>query len=254
MKPITRSENIVDHINHIYSYSIDPDENQLRNDNEYLYEKNGNSYVVIANTDDIIEKYNLGCLPSMYHDRFEMRRSVRINLNDFILVREHRQVNRKIGNNFSIRCINKDKFDLWDNEEFIKLCIDFAKERYTFGGTITREKIQNIKNNKLINKVLIFENGSGNLGYVFLCDYYPIAHYWYCFYNLDVRFNENIPLGKFIMGKTMEYFHEKNYKFLYLGTAYNGYNTYKIRGFANIEYWNGNNFVPVKKHDSETWD
>jgi hypothetical protein len=189
----------------------------------------------------------------MYHNNFEMRRSVRVCLKDFIPTSEQRRVNRKMDGKYKIKYIDKSVFTLWDNDEFINQCINFGEKRYTFGGCITRDKINDIKNNKLINKVLIFYNDNITLGYSFLCDYFPIVHWRFSFYDLHIRFDCGIPLGKFILGKVIEFFYEMKYDYVYTGTAYNNYNTYKIRRLKNVEYWDGNQFTKVKKHDNNTW-
>ena len=250
MDTSARKEKIVDHAKHIYTYSADNE----KDNNKYEYIKLDNcSYIIRSVSSDIIENYNNGCLPSMYHNHFEMRRSIRVCLNNFVPTSEHRRVNRKINDKYKIKYIDKCNFTLWDDEDFINQCVNFGEKRYTFGGNITKEKINDIKNNKLINKVLIFYNDEITLGYSFLCDYFPVVHWWFSFYNLHTRFDCGIPLGKFIMGKIVEFFYEKGYDFVYLGTAYNNHNTYKIKNWNNVEYWDGNHFIKVKKHDKITW-
>jgi len=198
-------------------------------------------YAMQENEEEIPAIYDRGFLP--YTDtRFRLpeapfyylARSIRIRLEDFALTSENRRIRRKMES-LAPRMHVTSKAPWRDNEAFWQFCRRYAAGR--IGEAMSSARLQYIFDHPLTNRLFVFENNEGPLGYVWAVDRPPVLHYWFAFY--DTRY---LPqgLGKWMMEQVISYARQAGYRYVYLGTCYGSKALYKVRDFRAIEYFDGN--------------
>ncbi len=200
-------------------------------------------YAVYAITEselEIEEAYQQGFLPyssdlSIKEEIFYLCRSVRIALARFVDSSENRRVDRKFDDlKVEINLLNKS--DLVDNKEFVDFCLSYAEERFV-GGTMSRERLNYVLARQNGNAFLEFKVDGRILAYVLIGINGKSLHYWYSFF--DYTLLGELPVGKWVMWKTIRWAMEKELSYVYLGTCYKEKALYKVRDFKGVEFFVG---------------
>jgi len=176
--------------------------------------------------------YNLGFLASRINkDFFYLARNLRVDLNKFKLTSENRRIKRKT---------EYIKFEVipMDQVRYLhsigKLASDFYKK---FKNNITANSIRKTILNKYFTHLFVFMDSTNKhiFGYCIANIDDEIIHYAYPFYEIDY-FEKNAGMG--MMLKVLEYAHQLNKKYFYLGTIYTKESLYKLQ-FEGLEYFTG---------------
>lgn len=179
--------------------------------------------------------FERGFLPSSrYLDRFYLCRQVRVALAQFSPSSENRRILRK-GEGITCRLVPRQEFDFTpERREFFKSYADnrLGKE------TITYERLDALFSAPIISHVLIYtETQTGaEIGYAAMyLQESALAFYYYAFYDLTYL-NKN--LGMFMMTSAVEFFANRGFKHIYLGTCYSKSALYKTQ-FTGLQFFNG---------------
>src|SRR5215469_403852 len=179
--------------------------------------------------------FELGFLPSSRNlDRFYLCRQVRVNLRKYRPSSENRRVLRK-GQDIDVSLVPRDAFDYTPQKrEFYKTYTDIR-----FGKDVmTAERLDLLFSGKITSHLLVFtEKRSGTeVGTATLyLEGDELAYYYYAFYDLNY-YSRN--LGMFMMTSAADFFRERGFKFLYLGSCYIDNALYKTQ-FTGAEFFNG---------------
>jgi arginyl-tRNA--protein-N-Asp/Glu arginylyltransferase len=179
--------------------------------------------------------FELGFLPSSRNlDRFYLCRQVRVNLRKYRPSSENRRVLRK-GQGIDVSLVPRDEFDYTpEKREFYKTYTDIR-----FGKDVmTAERLDLLFSGKITSHLLVFtEKRSGTV--VGTATLYlegnELAYYYYAFYDLNYYARN---LGMFMMTSAADFFREREFKFLYLGSCYIDNALYKTQ-FTGAEFFNG---------------
>ncbi len=176
-----------------------------------------------------------GFLPSSREmDRFYLCRNVRVDLRKHRPSSENRRILRK-GDGITAALVSRAEFDYTpQRRDFFKTYADikFGKD------TMTSERLDALFAGRITSHVLVFtDNKTGNeIGAVTLyLEGDHLAYYYYAFYDLNY-YSRN--LGMFMMTFAVEFFKERGFEFLYLGSCYTQNALYKTQ-FAGAEFFNG---------------
>ena len=176
-----------------------------------------------------------GFLPaSRQLDRYYMCRQIRISLSKFHHSSENRRILRK-GRGISFRLIPSDQFDYTEERrESYKNYTDikFGKDVMTY------DRLDSLFNSKIISHLLLFVDDDKNkeVGVAtLLLQKRQMLYYYYAFYDLNY-YSRN--LGMYMMTSAVDYFTQKKYGYIYLGTCYSRNALYKTQ-FTGAEFFNG---------------
>lgn len=197
-------------------------------------------YAVTEKVQEIEEAYQLGFLPyssdlSIKEEIFYLCRSVRIALDRFVDSSENRRVDRKFSD-YTVEINLVDKSDLIENEAFLKFCLSYAEERFV-GGAMSEERLKYVLSRENGTSFLEFKIDGKILAYVLIGLNGKSLHYWYSFF--DYTLLGELPVGKWVMWKTIRWAMEEGLNYVYLGTCYKEKALYKIRDFKGIEFFAG---------------
>jgi arginyl-tRNA--protein-N-Asp/Glu arginylyltransferase len=179
--------------------------------------------------------FDRGFLPSSRQlDRFYLCRHVRINLRKYKPASENRRILRK-GAGFTATLIPREEFDYHaGRREFYKTYADikFSKD------TLSYERLDSLFSSRITSHVLLFTDTAapGEIGAATLyLEPDRLAYYYYAFYDLKY-YPRN--LGMFMMTWAVEFFTNRGFDYLYLGSCYSQNALYKTQ-FAGAEFFNG---------------
>lgn len=197
-------------------------------------------YAVTEEAGEIELAYEQGFLPyssdlSVEDEIFYLCRSVRIALGLFSDSSENRRVDRKF-NGFGIEINLLDKSELTGNEDFMRFCLSYAEERFV-GGAMSEERLKYILGRQNGTSFLEFRINGKILAYVLIGIHGKSLHYWYSFF--DYTLLGELPVGKWVMWKTIRWAIDNGLSYVYLGTCYKEKALYKIRDFKGVEFYTG---------------
>ena len=198
-------------------------------------------YAVAEQDEEVEEIYERGFLPysadiNLKEEIFYLCRSLRVRLTDFSDSSENKRVNRKMeGMEPELECIALGDFNIED-EIFQDFCLGYAKERFV-GGSMSKERWDYILRRKNGTHILRFSRKGEVLGYVLVGLHGSAVHYWFSFFDLEI--SRDLPLGKWLMWRTIKWAKEEGREFVYLGTCYKETGLYKVRDHKGVEYFNG---------------
>ncbi len=198
-------------------------------------------YAIADKQEEIEEIYEKGFLPysadiSKVEEIFYLCRSLRVRLSDFSDSSENKRINRKMeGLEPELECIALKDFDI-NNADFQAFCLHYAKERFV-GGSLSQERWAYILKRGNGTHILRFRRGGKVLGYVLVGLHGGAVHYWFSFYDLEI--SQDLPLGKWLMWRTIKWAQDEGREFVYLGTCYKESGLYKVRDHKGVEYFNG---------------
>jgi arginyl-tRNA--protein-N-Asp/Glu arginylyltransferase len=167
-------------------------------------------------------------------ERFYLCRHVRVDLQQFRPSSENRRILRK-GAGLTATLVPRPEFDYTPARR--KFYTQYADARWG-KGIMSEQRLDALLQGKVISHVLLFHNppASEEVGAAILYLEEPeMAFYYYAFYDLT-QFSQN--LGMFMMTRAVEFFAEKGFRYLYLGTCYSQKALYKAQ-FAGLEFFNG---------------
>lgn len=200
-------------------------------------------YAEMENPSDLPAIYEKGFLPysndlSDPREIFYLARSLRVNLDDFEDSSENRRVNRKLESlDLRIQMSTKDQFDLQD-PGFRSLCMEYADARFS-GNAMTHERFNYVLNRRVLSHIFTFSNKLDvPVGYVFAMIEENTLHYWYSFF--DHKLLQRLPIGKWMMWRTIKWARDQGLAFVYLGTCYGEKSLYKVRDFKSLAFFDGN--------------
>lgn len=179
--------------------------------------------------------FNQGFLPSSRNlDRFYLCRQLRVDLRRFAPSSENRRVLRK-GDGITCALVPRAEFDYTPRRRaFYKAYADAR-----FGPEVMPlERLDSLFQGKVTSHLLLFtETGSGTeVGAATLyVESDLLAYYYYAFYDLNY-FRRN--LGMFMMTTAVQWFAQRQFRFLYLGSCYQLSALYKTQ-FSGLEFFNG---------------
>jgi arginyl-tRNA--protein-N-Asp/Glu arginylyltransferase len=179
--------------------------------------------------------FQAGFLPSSRNlDRFYLCRQVRVDLRRHIPSSENRRILRK-GEGITAALVPRADFDYHPQRRKFYQAYTDAK----FGeATMSEARLDSLFSGKITSHLLVFTDTktSAEIGTVTLyLEPNRLAYYYYSFYDLNYS-NRN--LGMFMMTWTVEFFKERGFDFLYLGSCYSRNALYKTQ-FAGAEFFNG---------------
>jgi GNAT superfamily N-acetyltransferase len=199
-------------------------------------------YAEMEQSSDLPKIYQGGFLPYSNdledaREIFYLARSLRVDLDGFEDSSENRRVNRKLEPlNLQLSLTAKNNFDL-DQPDFRNLCLDYARERFT-GNAMTPIRFDYILQRRVLSHIFKFTDPNGrSIGYVFTLIADNILHYWFAFF--DHRIMENLPIGKWLMWRTIRWARDEGLEQVYLGTCYGEKSLYKVRDFKSLAFFDG---------------
>ncbi len=164
----------------------------------------------------------------------QQTRSCRIDLSRFELSSENRRVLKKTPD-ISLRAeaLPYSAYDF----KIGKLAKDFYTAK--FGDKVmSAQKIKEMLgdgNRSNFNRLLVYMNGFGPLGYAICYENSDILHYSYPFYDL-AQAPRDMGLGMMI--RAIEYAQAQGLKYVYLGSLQRPGDSYKLQ-FAGLEWFDG---------------
>ena len=164
-------------------------------------------------------------------------RSCRIDLSRFELSSENRRVLKKTPD-ISLRAeaLPYSAYDF----KIGKLAKDFYADK--FGDKVmSAQKIKEMLTDQMrsnFNKILIYQNGFGALGYTVSYEDTHLLHYSYPFYDLTEAPKD---MGLGMMIRAIEYAQAQGLKYIYLGSLQRPGDIYKLQ-FAGLEWFDGQNW------------
>jgi arginyl-tRNA--protein-N-Asp/Glu arginylyltransferase len=202
-------------------------------------------YAVYAEMEDLSDLpgiYDRGFLPysNDIEDRreiFYLARSLRVELASFEDSSENRRVNRKLEKEELLPEITpKSVFNLKD-PYFRNLCLSYAKARFS-GNAMTEERFDYILQRKIFTHIINFApKGQKPIAYIFALIQGNSMHYWYAFFDLSL--SAGLPLGKWLMWRTIHLAKKEGLDYIYLGTCYGDKALYKVRDFKSLSFFDG---------------
>ncbi|NIR52455.1 hypothetical protein GWO43_27895 [candidate division KSB1 bacterium] len=179
--------------------------------------------------------FDRGFLPSSRDfARFYMCRHVRVNLKNFERSSENRRILRK-GDGFESKLLPKSEFNY--SAEWQEFCKNYADIK--FGKDVmTYERLDSIMKAKIVSHILLFTDSQNDKDVGLATLYLEkdiMAYYYYAFYDLNY-YKQN--LGMYMMTSAVDYFAERNFNYIYLGSCYSRNALYKIQ-FRGAEFFNG---------------
>ncbi len=164
----------------------------------------------------------------------DQTRSVRIDLNKFILSSENRRVLKKTEG-LELEVVTLPYADYsW---EIGKLGKDFYEDKFGV-GTFSANKIKELltdKEKSNFNKLFLYNFENKQVGYSIVYENSEILHYSYPFYD---RATEISNLGLGMMLRAILHAQESGKKYIYLGSAQRPTDIYKLQ-FAGLEWFDG---------------
>lgn len=181
-------------------------------------------------------------------NHMERVRSVRVNLSQFEASSENRRILRKYSDSLQVSLVPFEGYS-W---EIHKLGKDFYDTKFgvdTFSANKIKELFTSEDTN--FNYILTFSDESGKrngycITHISQAGAYKadtqnatelhgqkIIHYAYPFYQLDLI---NSSYGMYMMTKTIEYFKDQGFDYVYLGSAHEPASLYKFQ-FKGIEWY-----------------
>ncbi|UVJ42371.1 GNAT family N-acetyltransferase [Pseudomonas sp. LS1212] len=179
---------------------------------------------------EIPELYNRGFLPSQ-SARFYLARSARIVLSDFRLSYSNRRNLRKCQD-VEVDFVQANSFEL--TPEVADMCLHCAELRYG-KGVVDSSRLTRIFMPQNATGVMRFKRAGRVVGLVTINIAGKMAHYNFAFY--DMSFPKK-SLGTFMLTAIINYFHERNYTYVYMGTCYALRFMYKSH-FEGFEFFSG---------------
>ena len=187
----------------------------------------------------IVELYNRGfVLTRKKLGLMQKIRSLRIDLKEFELSSENRRICR-INEGVSLVVLDiplKDNYD-W---KIHAMGAKFYKER--FGDNImSANRIKSIVKDAdcSFNSIIKFSDKDVVVGYAICFIYGKIVHYAYPFYE-PYYISKSLGIG--MMTKSIEYFKDKGFDYIYLGSVYDRESLYKLQ-FKGGEWFDKDHWV-----------
>jgi arginyl-tRNA--protein-N-Asp/Glu arginylyltransferase len=179
--------------------------------------------------------FHQGFLPSSRNlDRFYLCRQLRVDLRKHLPSSENRRILRK-GEGIAATLVSRADFDYHpQRRQFYQTytAARFGKE------TMSADRLDSLFSGKITSHLLVFTDtqSAAEIGTVTLyLEPNRLAYYYYSFYDLNYS-NRN--LGMFMMTWAVQFFQERSFDFLYLGSCYSPSALYKTQ-FPGIEFFNG---------------
>ncbi len=203
-------------------------------------------YCIREPGDNLSEIYSQGYLPysgsPTTQQVFYMARSSRVPLDSFQLSSENHRVAKKFDNTFQIQSATIHTFDHKD-PAFLSFCTNYFQKRHG-PNVMPTARLQSILDSQLITHIVTGERDGKRAATIFEVSDTNMTHFWYSFYDLDLVHQS---LGMWLMIDSARRAQLAGKKYLYLGTVYGQKALYKT-AFANIEYWNGSEWIHNTKH------
>lgn len=192
----------------------------------------GKKNILLTDFEGIINSYNEGYVfVRTEKGLMEKIRSVRVNLGSFELSSENRRVLKKFDHEIELHDLPLKGFS-W---EILKKAKDFYDTKFgkdTFSSNKLKEILTTTNNN--FNSVLTFKKHGKIDGYcICFLIYQNIAHYAYPFYDLGLL---NSNFGMYMMTRSVLFFKDNGYKYVYLGSYHDKKSFYKFQ-FKGIEWF-----------------
>lgn len=210
--------------------------------NDYsTYTFNYAVYCIKEHASEIPAIYQQGFLPyssniNLQTETYYLARSLRVNLDAFEDTSENRRIDRKLlALNITLQVIPKAAFDL-SNDNFQQFCMGYAAERFS-NNAMNLPRFQYILGRESFNYVFQFETNGKIIGYIFTILEGNMLHYWYAFF--DTSYLDDMPIGKWMMWRTIKWAKENELDYVYLGTCYGNSALYKTRDFKGLAFFDG---------------
>lgn len=107
---------------------------------------------------------------------------------------------------------------------------------------LTPERLAYVRGKPYCSHVAVASVEGEPLAYVLLGWKGTVAHYWYAFY--DSRRFSRFSLGKWLMARTAQWARSQGLSHLYVGTGYGCQSSYKSKGVAGVEFFDGTRWNP----------
>jgi len=203
------------------------------------------NYCMREEKDRLSDIYSAGYLPYSgspgIKDIFYMARSMRVPLDSFSLSSENRRVACKFNDKFIRVSTPFQDFNTGD-ENFRKFCVNYFTKRH--GSQIMPvERLRTILDSGLITHLVSYRDNEKIAAYVLEVSDKDMIHFWYSFY--DISFVHQ-SLGMWLMLDSARHAQKAGEKCFYAGTVYGEKSLYKT-SLANLEYWDGSEWVADKK-------
>lgn len=185
--------------------------------------------------------YEKGFLPysnnlTLTSEIYYLARSLRVNLAQFADTSENRRISRKVEHlDIQLQVIPKASFDI-ANPTFQAFCLNYAKERFS-NNAMDEARFQYIMSRASATHLFEYTTVAGVVGYVLAVLEGGILHYWFAFFETNLL--KAVPIGKWIMWRTIKWAKENDLNYVYLGTCYGTSALYKARDFKELEFFDG---------------
>lgn len=187
-------------------------------------------WAIPESQEEIVELYDRGFLPSR-KPRFYLTRSTRITLKRFELTYRARRT-LKACQDIEMTLINISDFVI--DKSIRELCLQCAEQR--FGeGVINEQRLNRMINPENATHIMHFTRKEKTVGLVTINTAPKIAHYNFAFYDIT---EPKKSLGTFMLTAIINYFHNRDCNYLYMGTCYGKKFLYKAH-FEGFEFFNG---------------
>jgi arginyl-tRNA--protein-N-Asp/Glu arginylyltransferase len=206
-------------------------------------------YAVPDEGEDVGAVYAAGFLPfsgdvRLREDVFYRARSLRVELARLRFDKKRR---------YHQRALEKEAVTLkvWDKSAFLKSAdASFRKNAFAWleqrfeQAYLNNERLEYVLGKPFLNTILEARVHNRTVAYALVCRWATGYHFWYSFYDSN-RFPK-LSLGKWLMGRSLEWSAEEGLTHAYLGTAYGEKSAYKDQGVQPVAFHDGNAWIDDK--------
>jgi arginyl-tRNA--protein-N-Asp/Glu arginylyltransferase len=205
----------------------------------------GNKNIDPADHAEVLMNYSSGYVFGRNeHGSMTRVRSLRVDLKVFRESSENRRILKKYIHDAELNYTPYPNYS-WEIHKMGKDFYDTKFGEGTFSANKIKELFTSPKGN--FNSILSFRNPATRVvdGYCILhlseSEKGKIVHYAYPFYRLDLV---NTSFGMFMMTRSVQYFKEIGFDYIYLGSVHEPSSLYKLQ-FSGLEWWD---------EEIKTWD
>ncbi|MDP0499481.1 MAG: GNAT family N-acetyltransferase [Verrucomicrobiota bacterium JB022] len=171
-------------------------------------------------------------------------RSLRVNTAEFGFDKKRRYHQRRLdelGPVFSLH--EKDAYLAAHQVQLEVDALQWIDQRFD-QAYLTPERLRYILAKPYLNRIAEVRLEGKVVAYALLVAWSQGVHYWYSFYDSAVV--TELSLGKWLMGRTLEWAQEQAVPYVYLGTAYRQKSAYKSQGTRGAYFFDGADWLADK--------
>lgn len=182
--------------------------------------------------------------PRMEADLFYRARSLRVDLGNLRFDKKRRYQNRAVEKaGVVFRAEKKEAFLKRAGRRFRGDALRWIEQRFE-QAYLNEARLDYVLGKDFLNTVLSASIGGRAVAYALVCRWEEGFHFWYSFY--DSERHGKLSLGKWLMGRALEWGAGEGLAHGYLGTVYGAASAYKTQGVEGASFHDGNGWVADK--------